>query len=307
AKMIYEQGGHAVVRAELTMPALPANVNSGDVVSQSREGDWPRTVVVATDALQGSTTLDVRYISLWRPCFGGGSSKDGVTGAYGEELPLSAHCLDTNTPLLVNEIQLGRPVAIQHDFLSLAGFSLQSASRMAGTPEYDIRRNFYNMGDYAHQFILNMWDADDGTPMFSESFGWEYDIIQKTVLFMSVWMEVVHEMEQAVGMCGAVQDSSRRRTDPSDPNRRRDPSDPNRRRTDPSDPDRRRDPSDPNRRRRATVDENEARRRTDPSDPNRRRDPSDPNRRCTDPSDPDRRRDPSDPDRRRRATVDESE
>ena len=85
-----------------------------------------------------------------------------------EELPLSAHCLDTNTPLVVNEIQLGRPVAIQHDFLSLAGFSLQSASRMAGTPEYDIRRNFYNMGDYAHQFILNMWDADDGAPMFSE-------------------------------------------------------------------------------------------------------------------------------------------
>ena len=73
-----------------------------------------------------------------------------------EELPLSAHCLDTNTPLVVNEIQLGRPVAIQHDFLSLAGFSLQSASRMAGTPEYDIRRNFYNMGDYAHQFILNI-------------------------------------------------------------------------------------------------------------------------------------------------------
>ena len=54
-------------------------------MSQSREGDWPRTVVVATDALQGSTTLDVRYTSLWRPCFGGGSSKDGVTGAYGEE------------------------------------------------------------------------------------------------------------------------------------------------------------------------------------------------------------------------------
>ena len=102
-----------------------------------------------------------------------------------QEIPLSAHCLDTATPLLADGVELGRPAAVYHYFLSLAAFSSQSAARMAGIPEYDIRRNMYNMSDFAHQFILNLWDGDEGTPMFSESVGYEYAIIQKAVVFMS--------------------------------------------------------------------------------------------------------------------------
>jgi len=204
AEKIYEEGGHACSRAEITMPPLPVGVKSGDIVSQSRSNDWPRRVTVLSDAPQGSTSLVFLYTSIWRPCFGGGSSASVTTGAYGQEMPLSGHCLDTTSPLLVNNVNLGTPTAVQPVFHSLRDFSVTSPSRMAGTPEYDIRRTFYGFGDYAHQFIENLFHPDRGQPMFGGGSGltsFTSDIIQKSVVFMSVWMEVVHQMESAVGFC----------------------------------------------------------------------------------------------------------
>ena len=103
-------------------------------------------------------------------------------------MTLSGHCLDTTSPLLVNGVQLGTPTAVQPVFQSLQDFSVTSPSRMAGTPEYDIRRSFYGFGDYAHQFIENLFHPDRGQPLFGGNSGltsFTSDIIQKSVVFMS--------------------------------------------------------------------------------------------------------------------------
>lgn len=203
ARRVYEQGGHACIQAELTVPPLAWSMKAGDHVFQSRPNDWRRSAALRASAPIGSTRLTVEYSSLWRPCFGGGSSESTTTGAYGVELNLTAHCLDKETSLHSQADVIGIPLAVSHEFQTLAAFSTTATDRMKGEDEFELYQSFFGSGDYAHVFIINAFDPNQGeavVPPASYPF-FSGEIARKTLVFMTVWMEVVHQMNTAIDRC----------------------------------------------------------------------------------------------------------
>merc|ERR1719171_86834 len=89
ARRVYEQGGHAAIQAELTVPPLAKMMKAGEFVFQRRPNDWTRSAALRADAQKGSTSLIVEYTSMQRPCVGGGTNKDFILGAYDVKLDVS--------------------------------------------------------------------------------------------------------------------------------------------------------------------------------------------------------------------------
>jgi hypothetical protein len=209
AQRVYSQGGHSTKYTILQLnPPLPLAVSAGDHVTQSRVNDWTRTAVAMQAFPMGSDRIQVTYHSVWRPCFGGGTSEATVEGAYGVQYsPVSAHCLDSDTSIKVNNVDVGVPLKATHDFRSLEELATEAGSQhLAGEKYYEKFKSFHS-ADYAHQFMMHLLDPNVGTSITGgNGNGYEYghgrrDLVKKVAIYMIVWMQVVHKLERAVVLC----------------------------------------------------------------------------------------------------------
>lgn len=84
---------------------------------------------------------------------------------------------------------------------TLAGFSTSAAEKMKGEPFFELFQRYYNRPDYADRFISN---ALDGTAEFAgKSDIFRAEVANKGSQYSSVWMYVLHELEDAVDDCNA--------------------------------------------------------------------------------------------------------
>lgn len=102
ARRVYQLGGHAVRQAQVTVPPLVQEIKAGEYIFQRRPNDWTRSARLRVAAPKGSTELIVEYTTYQRPCIGGATDKSTTTHAYDTVVEVSAHCLDTETPLYTN-------------------------------------------------------------------------------------------------------------------------------------------------------------------------------------------------------------
>lgn len=217
AQAMYEQGGHAVRQAVLTVPPLTKDMKVGDYVFQPRPDDWTRSARLRASAPAGSTQLILEYTSYQRPCFSGATKKSTIKAQYGVEVDVSHHCLDTASALydkdqgfanqFTDEHKIGLPITVDHQFVTVAELSSTAAHRMNGEAGFELARAFYGSGDFAHLAILNAFDRDVGRPLspliayqtLGHSVG--SDIVRKIIVFMSIQNEVVHQMSRAIQIC----------------------------------------------------------------------------------------------------------
>merc|ERR1712224_406401 len=94
---------------------------------------------------------------------------------------------------------VGAPKAVTNVYRSLAGFSTAAQAKMRGQEFYAVYRAYYNQGDYAHQKVMAALEKD-GILSKSDDIT-RTEIAKKTSAYMSVWMYVIREMEDAIIDC----------------------------------------------------------------------------------------------------------
>jgi hypothetical protein len=209
AERLYQEGGHSSKRAVLEVNPLPVTVSIGDDVSQVRANDSPRNTVAIGNWPAGSNSVEVTYTSIQRPCFGGASTEDTVQGAYGQSVPLSSHCLDVDSAISTNGVNVGVPLQVTNVFRSLQ--ELGTGSNMAGETYYEQFVTFYG-ADYAHRFFLHQvsFTPNAGAPIerTGNAFGADQGgvfarraLSRLVMIYMTLWMQVVHQLESAVASC----------------------------------------------------------------------------------------------------------
>ena len=122
ARKIYTLGGNSGGYAQFTVLALAQNVAKGAAVSQT--GNAGATGYMKSSASAGDTTVKVTYTSK---CKMGGASSPDTNG-----------CFTVSGVLSVNGVDIGNASAITNKYRTLAGFSTQAQSKMAGQEFYTV-------------------------------------------------------------------------------------------------------------------------------------------------------------------------
>jgi len=201
AKRIYEMGAHSKVIAEITLasPGLATTATKESIVT-SVSSDGSTVSGVLTDNYDaGVTTIKVKLNAAIDNCHGVGHPNQVTTG-----------CFNTAGDLTISG---GSTLAYTHDYgqvtngRTIKGFSTNAGAKMSNWATFTKFKNYYNGdADYADKWVSA---ALDGTSYgnfgdFSTyGFVGRSQAVKKGTAYMSFWMYVIHEMEDAVADCSA--------------------------------------------------------------------------------------------------------
>lgn len=183
AKAIYTFGGNSGATAHIDVNALPVGASQGARVTQ---GDVAFGTVKST-AAAGDTTIKVTYVSH---CKDGGSATKDLSGCF---------TVGGGFISIADVGHVGAPKAVTNVYRSLAGFSTAAQAKMQGQEFYAVYRAYFNQGDYAHQKVMAALEKN-GILSKSDDIT-RTEIAKKTSAYMSVWMYVIREMEDAIIDC----------------------------------------------------------------------------------------------------------
>mmetsp|Transcript_6671 Transcript_6671/g.8857 ORF Transcript_6671/g.8857 Transcript_6671/m.8857 type:complete len:395 (+) Transcript_6671:2-1186(+) len=212
ARKIYEEGGHSKSFAEITLDTALVNpVNKGtSVIGESADGAWVYGSVMA-DYESNTRDIKVQYTvdaDNSRVCYVGGLPSDKV---------------DTSGCLMeVGSITISGQGAFNYqannqgynkNARAIQGFSTAAQSKMyedcPGCPYKDFKQyyDYYGEFDYANKWILAAAQGSSTSFKNGNADFTSYDFIgrgeafKKGTAYMSVWMYVIRELEDAIDDC----------------------------------------------------------------------------------------------------------
>jgi hypothetical protein len=211
ATAIYASGGNSKAYAEFTVPSLSGEVAKGTAITcTASNGDTVSATAYAA-AAAGATVLKLKY-----PV--GTCNVGGLPSA----LQTTGGCCTTSA-IAVTGVGSITPSAVAHKAgRTLKGFSTAAESKMltgcAGCPYKDFQMyyDYYGAADYADQWVsaalsgssvtLGTGGTTDFSVVANEA---RVEAIKKGTAYMSVWMYVVREFEDAIDDCvvGTISDN----------------------------------------------------------------------------------------------------
>jgi len=213
ARRVYEEGGHSksVAMVKLTTPLTSALAKSTAVSGKAAAG-FPVYGKVYHDYPNGESTIEVQYKTIdqqsaYVGCQVGGISKPNLDGCFA---PSGALSIDG-----VSMEYSYDPKSQNVNKRTIQKFSLSAEERMfrcGPTCPYDTFRKFreyYGFFDYADKWIDAAFEGtatafDRGNANFARfDFKGRAEAIKKATAYMSIWMYVIREMENALDECQA--------------------------------------------------------------------------------------------------------
>merc|ERR1711971_686314 len=213
AKKIYTQGGSSKAYAQFTVNALSASISKGaQIVGVTAAGKTVSGFAYAA-ASAGDTTLKVGYTVS-------SVAKDGGYGTEchvgGLQTTVTSGCFKAAGTLTVTDpsITVTTTAVTNKAGRTLQGFSLQAKAKMydcANCPYVTYKKfyDYYGDFDYADKWVTAALDgtkadfATSGDADFAavSDDSTRKECVKKGTAYMSVWMYVVREFEDAIDDC----------------------------------------------------------------------------------------------------------
>jgi len=211
AKEVYEHGGHSKSVAKVKLSSgLPLSMVKSTSVSGQTDGGVPVYGKLFDTYPNGATTIEIQYQTIdsqknYVNCQVGGLSKPNLAGCFGDSGTLSID--GTVVSYTYN------PKTDNVNKRTLKKFSSTMEEKMYRCGDrcpYRTAKKFrayYGFFDYADRWIEAAFDGggtdfDRGNANFVRyNFKGKAEAIQKASAYMSVWLYVTREMEQAIDGC----------------------------------------------------------------------------------------------------------
>jgi hypothetical protein len=210
AKAIYTQGAHSKSIATVTLSSGLLNaVPAGTSVSGTNEAGSEISGKTYEDYPIGSTIIRIQYQTI--------AVQSNYVGCQvgGNPEPKTEGCFAASGSLTINGEGVSynyNPLTDNGNGRTLQGFSTEAQAKMHECTNcpyetYEKFYQYYGVFDYANQWVLAAFDGDstsfaNGNANFAAyDFEGRSEAIKKGTAYMSVWMYVIREMEDALDDC----------------------------------------------------------------------------------------------------------
>ena len=191
AEGIYANGANSMKTSEITLNTpLTQDFAKGSIVTQGGKSG-----VLNKDASVGNETIKV---GIDPPCISNYADSPDTSGCFSS----------ADGSFMIDGVDVGEGT-VNLKYRTLAGFSTAADDKMKGYEMFEIYKDYYGVGDYAHRFISAALQADndDGASVSMDFSAKDDDFRVGSAMtgsaFWSVWMYLIWEMEDAIGDCKA--------------------------------------------------------------------------------------------------------
>jgi len=210
ALQIYTNGAHSKSVAEITLTtALATELPKGSLVTGPTVNGKTTTGKLYEAASANTNSIKVQYTtSDDRMAHVGCQVGASVDPAYDG-------CFANSGELTVGST-VNQMLPYSYDYTknnvnkrTLQGFSTAAGKKMAGYVDYEKFRKYYGRDDYADHWILSAFEKQrtqfnlGETNFATVGFDGRAEAIKKGTAYMSIWMYVVRELEDALDDCAA--------------------------------------------------------------------------------------------------------
>ena len=189
AEAIYGNGANSMKTSEITLNTpLAQGFAKGSIVTQGGKSG-----VLNKDASAGDAMIKV---GIDPPCISDFGDSPDTSGCFS----------NTDGSFMIESVDVG-PGTVNLKYRTLAGFSTAADEKMTGYEMFEIYKDYFGVGDYAHRFISAALQAgnDAGTSVSMDFSVQDDDFRVGSAMvgsaFWSVWMYLIWEMEDAIGDC----------------------------------------------------------------------------------------------------------
>ena len=189
AEAIYVNGANSMKTSEITLNTpLAQGFAKGSIVTQGGKSG-----VLNKDASAGDAMIKV---GIDPPCISDFGDSPDTSGCFS----------NTDGSFMIESVDVG-PGTVNLKYRTLAGFSTAADEKMTGYEMFEIYKDYFGVGDYAHRFISAALQAgnDAGTSVSMDFSVQDDDFRVGSAMvgsaFWSVWMYLIWEMEDAIGDC----------------------------------------------------------------------------------------------------------
>lgn len=208
AKEIYDEGGHSKSYALLKLnfhDIGPRRISKGDILSGTADNGRAVSGKAADDYVYQSDVIEIKlyYIVTDEPdrCQVGGLVDVNTSGCFKDEgVLMTAEDGEVGSYTYI-------PMVQNRNDRTIAGFSKQAGTKMAGMVDFEYFQAYYGKADYADHWVTsafngNTTEFDRGNADFSRygNIG-KVQAIKKGTAYLNVFMYVIREFEDALDDC----------------------------------------------------------------------------------------------------------